>query len=294
VEGDAQNRGGGRAYSGRGGGREEEQVQLTAPDYICEWLDQNDVRASLEFPTTPSSLQIWVTQEDLWAYATLLHVIAATNDHVLADRPDNAAVQIVETLDVGIPAAEVTRSNRIELPEAVRAPASAETGTRASSGISVDRGRGQAVELTPEQEQQMLLSGRYVDELGSPLPVAGGLTEFQTPFGTEYKRLPVRLVLQMDVRQLNFLIAQCANQPLQVEVKEVRINPNDTGGGGGRNRTGGQPVFASRGETGGVEPFNMQPHMARVVIQGVIYIINEPSSDIIQAASGESGSLAQN
>jgi hypothetical protein len=288
VLGEAAGRGGRQPYGGGREGRQEEQVELTVPDYICEWLDQDTVRKSLDFPTTPSSLQIWVTQENLWAYVTLLHVIAATNEHVQADRPDNAAVQIVETLDVGIPAAQVSRTNRIELPDAIRTPGG-DAGSRAAAApdLRAGAGRGQAVELTPEEEQQLLLTGRYVDEKGDPLPATGGTD-------TEYKRLPVRLVLQMDVRQLNFLIAQCANQPLQIEVKEVRINPNESAAGGGRSRTGGAaPVFAGRGESGS-DSFPMQPHMARVVIQGVIYIFNEPSSDIIKAASGESGSLAQN
>jgi hypothetical protein len=61
-------------------------------DYLCEWLDQAKVRASLHFPQTPSSQQIWVTQEDLWAYTMVLNVIAATNANVQADRWDNAAV----------------------------------------------------------------------------------------------------------------------------------------------------------------------------------------------------------
>ena len=41
-------------------------------DYVCEWHDQGLVRQELDFPTTPSAWKIWVTQENLWVYQTLL------------------------------------------------------------------------------------------------------------------------------------------------------------------------------------------------------------------------------
>jgi hypothetical protein len=125
------------------------------------------------------------------------------------------------------------------------------------------------------------------------------MTNLQTPFGVEYKRLPVRLQLQMDVKSLSYLIAQCANQPLQIEVQEVRINPADSGGvGSGRSREMGPRTSVSRLGAGlgagSTDVFSMNPNLARVVIQGVIYIFNEPSADLIKAAKGGDGGLAQN
>ena len=48
-------------------------------DTIVKWVDQGDLRQRLEFAARPSSLQIWVTQEDLWVFENLLHAIANTN-----------------------------------------------------------------------------------------------------------------------------------------------------------------------------------------------------------------------
>src|SRR3954447_9221943 len=50
-------------------------------DYICLWspTDQAFVRDDLNFREQPSSLKIWVTQENLWVYHTLLDVISKTN-----------------------------------------------------------------------------------------------------------------------------------------------------------------------------------------------------------------------
>ena len=44
-------------------------------DYICEWFDQNVIRDELNFPQRPSSLRIWVTQEESVGVHTLLDVI---------------------------------------------------------------------------------------------------------------------------------------------------------------------------------------------------------------------------
>jgi hypothetical protein len=261
--------------------------------YVCEWRDQQTVRAQLAFPETPMPLEIWVTQENLWAYHTLLDVIAATNQSVGADRPSNAAVRVIETLEVGQPAALESRTkDRIRLAESV---ANAATAVGAE-GMDVsgrrpdvpdDSRTGQA--LTPEQQAMKLLSGRYVDGEGKPIPFTGG-TDFRTAFGTEYKRLPVRLVLQMDLKSLSYLITQCANQPRQVEVQEVRINPRDTGGGFGQRR-GGEQAFEGFAQlsAGTIEPFPLNPTYAKVVIQGVIYIFNEPNPGALQPAEIAAG-----
>ena len=91
-------------------------------DFVCEWLDQQSVRDQLHFEQTPSPLRVWVTQENLWAYLTLLDVIAATNQSVGADRQSNAAVHVIESLEVGQPAAEQSRTHdRIMLDDAVKA-----------------------------------------------------------------------------------------------------------------------------------------------------------------------------
>ena len=63
-----------------------------------------------------------------------------------------------------------------------------------------------------------------------PIPFDGNLANVRSAFGKDIKRLPVRLVIKMDWKSLSYLIAQCANQPLQIEVQEVRINPVDGGG----------------------------------------------------------------
>ena len=124
--------------------------------------------------------------------------------------------------------------------------------------------------MSPEQEKSFLLSFRYLDAEGKPVSLGGGgggdpsmsldatTPEPATPatpldltaFGVEYKRLPVRMTLQMDQRWLTHLISECANQPLQVEVQEVRINASDIGTSSG-GEGGGRGAYGGGGYGGG-------------------------------------------
>jgi hypothetical protein len=96
----------------------------------------------------------------------------------------------------------------------------------------------------------------------------------------------------MDQRWLPRLISECANEPLQIEVQEVRINPpegiNSAGGGGpgggmgfrpGEGGPGGASVFQ---EEPAVQPFPSQTEIINVIIQGTIYIFNKPNQAILQ------------
>ncbi len=309
-------------------------------DYICEWLDQAAVRDELEFPQQPSPLRIWVTQENLWVYHTLLDVIKNTNEAAGATRMSNAAVRVIHSLEVGRRAAPHSRTpGRLSVPvmattspegegmvpgmegglgsEAGMAGRSMVPGHMEYGAERYGEGLGGAP-VSPEQESAMLLSYRYLDAEGRPIGGgAGGEAGAEavmpdmtgaaaTPvdlnsLGTEYKRLPVRMVLEMDLRHLPFLISNCAIQSLQVEVQEVRINPGDAGGlaGGGFDRISspsrfGEGRFGSGGSSFGdraeLQQFRPQPHIATVVIQGVIYIFKKPDPSVLQPA--EEGQVA--
>ncbi len=184
--------GGGRFYGGPegpGAAAPGSSDLLDENNYICEWYDsdQAKIRDELNFSTRPSSLQIWVTQEDLWVYHTLLDVIAKTNQAAHASRMSNAAVKTVKELSVGWPAAKYNRTaNRLFVeppaPAATGGPgtASPEGGPGTPPGASgpgqefPSGGRGPGGgQMTEEQERAMLLSGRYLDAQGKPIPFGG-------------------------------------------------------------------------------------------------------------------------
>jgi hypothetical protein len=164
--------------------------------------------------------------------------------------------------------------------------------------------------MTEDQERDMLTGGRYLGPDGKPLGGGGDMAMADPAadpaaavpaapleLGVEYKRLPVRMSLQMDQRWLTHLITECANQPLQVEVQEVRINPSDfagaSGGGfqsisSGYGRGGGEGAFGGGGaslfpERTGIQTFSAYPNLVNVVVQGTIYIFNPPDPAVLQA-----------
>ena len=123
--------------------------------------------------------------------------------------------------------------------------------------------------------------GRYVDEKGMPL--GAGATA-----PPEFKRMPVFLNLLIDQREVSRLLVECANSPLPIEVRQVRVSPAEQsttpaagrqhsqglnmGGGGGPN--GGRPrPFAARNSD---EERDKNPYDVIVEISGIIYIFNPP------------------
>ncbi|MEM1304574.1 MAG: hypothetical protein AAGG46_06740, partial [Planctomycetota bacterium] len=113
-----------------------------------------------------------------------------------------------------------------------------------------------------------------VDGEGKPLRVSPEVYEF----GTEFKRLPVRLEMQMDQRWLPMLISELSNAPLQVEVAEVRINVESSGGSGG-GRTGRRS--SSGFDSTQVAGFSREPAVGTIVISGIVYIYNPVDEDVL-------------
>jgi hypothetical protein len=296
---------------GRGGFGTDGVDQFGNPiddDYLVEWLDQGALRAKLEFPQRPTSLQVWVTQEDLWVYETLLNAIAATNEARQATRPDNTAIRWIEQLQVGEAAALAsTQRGNVMLPASATADASLEyTGGVGREDYSTDGGGAGA------NPDAVLLRNRYIGEDGKPIADDTG------NFGTEYRCLPVRMVLYMDQRWLPTILTECANAPLPVEVKRIRINSEQSGGefgnelanlgaaaeptySGGRGDEGGRGGYGGydggRGGYGGIEggrgggtlptAGGAGPEMATVEIQGLVYIYNQPDPAALTVPGGD-------
>jgi hypothetical protein len=294
------------------GGEGDPGLQFEEPDFLVVWADQQMIRDELAPRSTPTPKRIWKTQEDLWVLEALLTIIANTNKAAGSDRFSNAAVRVIESLEVGRTAAQASRGRgRIDMVE-MAAPGMMEGG----EGMTMEGGRGGGMEgggygeyggggrgmgMEGEYGGEMggrgmgmgtdgaaadadLFNNRYVGADGAPIPDPGDGS--LTAFGTEFKRLPVRMQLWMDQRWLPQLISECANAPLQVEVQEVRINPADGGasgggyGGGGYGGGGrGGDSYASAGAMGVEMMPESEPMMKTVVLQGTVYIFNPPSAE---------------
>ena len=295
----------GRSSRGRGAPDGGVGDLVEEPDFIVIWADQQLIRDELAPRSRPTAKRIWKTQEDLWVYEALLQIIANTNKAAHADRFSNAAVRVIQSLEVGRTAAQASRgAGRIEMLVAAVGPSEMgeggyQPGMVDGGGDMVDRGgfggreegmggeyrgggRGGMGGDTAADDLE-LFNNRYVDAAGAPIADPGDGNP--AAFGVEFKRLPVRMVLSMDGRWLPQLIAECANAPLQVEVQEVRINPGDGGGatgGGGR----GEYSRSSSGLEGEEMTPEAEPNIKTVVLQGVVYIFNPPT-DAAAEASGQ-------
>lgn len=212
------------------------------PDYIVVWADQERIRKELFSTLRPTTEWVWLTQEDLWIYENLLNVIKKTNAGAIG--PHNAVISTIDAMDVGKTAAQDAggKGQRIALTGGDAEDAAGGTGSSSGSPAG-------------------LLNGRYVDATGVPL-------ENGTTAGDdEYKRIPVRLALQMDAREIPLLILNCANAPLPVEVQQVRVNVNSD-----KSSAVKSPDLSAEDRAAG----RKTPHV-EVSLQGVIYIFNPPN-----------------
>jgi len=247
------------AYGGAAGAN----AQLPDEDYLVIWHDFSPIRASFYLEDEPEPIEMWVFQENLWAYENLLQIIAKVNEAANSTGPHNSAIREIIKMEVGRPAAIMRPSfGRVQRLMAPGAAGGMEGGYGAAGGgyagaeggyggATSDAGGGYAgagagggyggatspdaggyagagggyggiggVDGGPVDMQTLLLAGRYLNAEGMPQPSAD-----LESLGTEFKRLPIRLVLKMDQRWLNRLLVECANAALPVEVEQIRINP---------------------------------------------------------------------
>ena len=309
--------GGEGGYGGRGGGYGGEYgggagYQPTDPtgatedeDYLVQWLDQENLRAKLFFDKKPSPMQIWVTQEDLWVYETLLNVIARTNEEKKATRPDNTAIRAILALEVGQAASlATTQPGKVYLPvessggmggEGGYGGMGGEGGYGGAGGYGGEGGArgeyggeggyggmgGYGGEGMEGGGDEVLLNSRYLGEDGLPLP-AGDLASF----GTEFRQLPIRMLLMMDQRWIPQLLVESANSPLPIEVNQVRVNPDkaEVGFGQAGGMMGGSMMGGSYSSN---TEMPSSPYLAQVEVKGVVYIYMQPDEDLLGTPSTE-------
>ena len=282
--------GGGGEYGVPGaGGADEEAAE--EDDYLVQWLDQGKLQQKLSFKSTPSDMQVWVTQEDLWVYETLLGVIADTNKACGATRPDNTAVRAIIELQVGSEAA-TPATEKVLIPAGGGGAGGELGGEYGAGGGEYGRpgggeygagggeyGRGEfgGGEYGRDGggggvDDTALVSNRYLDTEGNPVEVTPG------SYGsTEFRKLPIRMTLLMDQRYIPRVLIECANAALPVEVKQLSVNPDQSGEGFGGDRAGGgRGGYAVQGGADANDPT-----LATVDIRGVVYIYNEPDKEVM-------------
>jgi len=253
---------------------------------IWDSESQQGIQQSLEWPGVPSSKQVRLAQEDLWVYSALLHMIHAANEGA-AHTP---RIKRISGLVIGKPAADSLEKslteNRIEK---LAAPAGAGEAIP-DAGAAAAGAPVEGVVAEPDDN-------RYVDAEGKKIT---GAVAAANPF----KRIPVHMRLNMDQREVTRLLVECANAPLPLEVRQLRINtdkgkgssmpsasaPSGGGGGGGGGlrgavglrgaAAGGQAAASTTGTSSDNETYDVP-----VEIYGIVYMYNPPNMNATPEAA---------
>jgi len=193
-----------------------------------EWnlADLKRIRGGLSWSTSPTTTQVRLAQEDLWACEAILRVIAKTNAG--ATSHGNAAVKRIDALEIGQRAAPAFARSGAGAPFAGESMESYESdyGDMAASprGMGMPGSMASSGAPSDEQVKQQLAQGRYVDQDGVPLEADPS----NAPFAV-FKMLPVRMLLLVDQRRVPKLLVNCANSSMPLEVRRVTLNPGNAG-----------------------------------------------------------------
>jgi hypothetical protein len=202
----------------------------------------------------PTTLEVAMSQEDLWVYEALLLVIKKVNQG--ATTQANASIKKIVALDIGRDSAAAWAEAR----QAVFAgggagpnvPGMPGGGAPMPGGMpgGVPGGAPGGTAAAGSADEQALFRDRYIDAKGQPLPYDPAYPHAAHSF-SEFKMMPVFMSFVMDQRYLPALLVACANSSMPIEVKSVRILKEtvaalDSSGGGG-----GLPGGMGRGMAGG-------------------------------------------
>jgi hypothetical protein len=134
----------------------------------------------------------------------------------------------------------------------------------------------EAVAAGPAGPDDWLKDGRFVDIKGKPLRGS----EWATLTTPEFNLMAFKLVIVADEQRWQKLLVELSNSQLPLEVREVRINPNDREGSAG-------PGMAGHGHGG--QPQEGQDnvmHNVTLEIHGVACLMNPPNTPASLAKLG--------
>ena len=178
----------------------------------------------------PTSLEIRLAQEDIWAYESILEAVGRTNSGA-TDRYE-VPVKTIAVVDVGKAAALSFLDNATFADGR-----STDTSHRDDDESSNDNYEsfGGSYESSKEGAVGHALDARYVDSEGKPVRVDGDSLP-----SAPARMLPVHLQVTIDQRRIASLLANLASAPMPFEVCKVTLCPLDSTPdySGGRPRTG--------------------------------------------------------
>jgi hypothetical protein len=226
----------------------ETASQSTLQKEIVPWFD----------PTNPpSTLEICYTQEDLWVLDGVLQVIKRTN----GDARENfqAPIKQIDWIRLG-KAARADAGDVLGVEALLAGSAVAANPYGGGMPVAGASPYGPAVGGVPMRPDPA--EGRYVDSDYKPVPASRLRSAMKSSAPADAlfavaKRIPVQFRVKMDPTKIASLISECGNNPLLIEVKQVRVNGKESaagaaaGFGGGFAMAGGGEAGYNGGDSGG-------------------------------------------
>jgi len=229
-----------------------------------------DVRDRYRTKRAPGIDRVAVTYEDIWVYRSLFSAIQSINSKPIDDWMEvmkgktpsgqpvdqaNVPIKRIEYCDLAQYAMYMSFDDAGDVT--ITGGNAAEVAAQGGGGGSTFKVENEG---TPEEEQ-LLLNGRYLDGRNAQV------TDPSNPPFTEFRQIYVQLRVLMDQRLIPVLITECANAPLPIETRQVRISMTTT--------DNINKAAAVGGEVAGVQ---QSSHDAIVTIRGVVFIYTKPDA----------------
>ena len=220
-------------------------------DHRVVWdsSDQNELFQTFYWTSTPSTKQIILAQEELWAYEILCNVVAKANSESTGTH--NATIYYISQLAVGYRAAEENPGGRkggrlkkkstggfddyMEMEMEMEMGMDGEMmGKPINPRFTGLGGDGMEMEMYDEDgnplevsmdDDEALLNWVYVDSEGKPLDSDVVAESPDTQF---VHFIPFCLNGRVDQRKLDLLLRSFATMSVPIDVRQVRVNPGST------------------------------------------------------------------
>ena len=252
---------------------------------------------------SPTALEVYYSQENLWILRQLMEVIATVNGD--ASQPYEAKIHEIKKLQIGKEVefeAGATSAPGFVAPNtgdgvgAAAAPSGGFAPSMGGMGMGAAPAKKRNANNDPADDRYIGLDLKPIT--GSALRSALSSKQPRDASLAIAKRVPIMMSLDMEQSAISELIAACGNARLMIDVKQVRMlqragsaraskgsgsgNPmgggmGGMGGGMGMGGMGGVPTEISEEEEDAPDAVDDEfPSDMNFQVYGVIYIYNPP------------------
>ena len=276
--------------------------EVTDNRVIWNATDQNELFQTFYWASTPSTKQVLLAQEELWAYKILCDAVAKANNDSTGSH--NATIPYISQLAVGYRAAEEDPGGRkggrlktksagfddyLEMDmdmdmgmdgEMTGKPANPRFANIGGNGMQeemYDEFTGMPIDSGSEDSDEALLNWIYVDSEGTPLESELVAESPDTKF-VHY--IPFCLKCRVDQRKLDLLLRSFATMLVPIDVRQVRVNPGSADSMYGEEGMNGGEMMSGMGSdamsTDGVRRYDFN-----VELRGAIALAQKPDATVL-------------